>query len=262
MVGGNRVGDALQQHRLTGTRRRHDETALPFADGRKQIHHAAGEILPGSFQAQALVGIERREIAEEDLVARFLRRFKIDGVDFDEREVTLALFRRPDLSGDSITGAKIEAPYLRRRYVNVVRPGQVVVLGRAQETESVRQAFQDALGENEAALLSLRLQNLENQLLLAKTGGAHDSEVLRNLVEILDAHVFELYQIESIGFLIGLRNAAAMPLALAAVMGTVLERFRATLLRLGSGVVRFCSRLLGLSSGLVVLGRLVRLWRL
>ena len=45
MIGGDGVGDALQQHRLTGARRSHDQAALALADGRQQIHHAAGVIV-------------------------------------------------------------------------------------------------------------------------------------------------------------------------------------------------------------------------
>ena len=46
-------------------------------------------------------------------------------------------------------------------------PGQVVVIRGAQKSESVRQAFQHAFGEDQSALLGLRLQDLEDQFLLA-----------------------------------------------------------------------------------------------
>ena len=60
-------------------------------------------------------------------------------------------------------------------------PGQVVVVGRAQEAEAVGQALEHALGEDQAALLGLRLEDLEDQLLLAHAGGALDAEVLGDL---------------------------------------------------------------------------------
>ena len=148
---------------------------------------------------QPLVGIERRQVVEEDLVARFLGRLEVDGVDFDQREVALAFFRRADLAGDGVAGAQIEAADLRRRDVDVVRAGQIVVLGRAQEAESVGQAFQHAFREDEAALFRLRLQDLEDQLLLAQAGGAGDVHVLGDLVELLDAHILELDQVERRG---------------------------------------------------------------
>ena len=168
MIGRDRVGDVLQQHRFTGAGRGNDEPALALSDRREQIHHAPREILARGFELQPVVGIERRQIVEEDLVARFLGRFEVDRVDFDQREITLAFFRRANLTGDGIACAQIEAADLRRRDVNVVRAGQVVVLGSAQEAEAVGQALENAFGEDEAALLRLGLQDLENELLFAQ----------------------------------------------------------------------------------------------
>ena len=124
------------------------------------------------FELQARVRIERRQVVEEDLVARFLGRLEVDGVDFDQREVALAFLGRPDLAGDGVAGAQIETADLRGRDVDVVGAGQIVVLGRAQEAEAVGQAFEHAFGEDQSALFGLRLQDLEDQLLLAQTGGA------------------------------------------------------------------------------------------
>ena len=120
MIGGDGVGDALQQHRFAGARRRDDQAALALADGRQQIHHAAGEVVAHGFELETLVRIERRQVVEEDLVARFLGRLEVDGVDFDQREVTLAFLGRADLAGDGVAGAQIETADLRRRDVNVV----------------------------------------------------------------------------------------------------------------------------------------------
>ena len=175
------------------------------------------------FQLQPLVGIERRQVVEEDLVARFLGRLEVDGVDLDEREVALAFLGRADLAGDGVAGAQIEAADLRGRDVDVVGAGQVVVLGRAQEAEAVGQAFEHAFGEDQAALFGLRLQDLEDQLLLAQAGGAGDAQVLGDLVELLDAHVLELDQVERgravLDALGGLLLAALPPVALASARG-------------------------------------------
>ena len=51
MVGGDGIGDALQQHRFAGAGRRDDQAALPFADGREQIHHAARDSCRARFRA-------------------------------------------------------------------------------------------------------------------------------------------------------------------------------------------------------------------
>ena len=75
-------------------------------------------------------------------------------------------------------------------------PGQVVVLGRAQEAEAVRQALEHALGEDQARGLGLRLQDLEDQLLLAQAGRALDAEVLGDLRELGDRHLLERPDVE------------------------------------------------------------------
>ncbi len=222
MIGGDGIRDGLQQHGFAGARRGDDETALALADGREQIHHAAGVIVAGGFQLEPLVGIQRRQVVEEDLVAGFLGRLKVDGVDFDEREIAFAFLGRADLSGDGIAGAQIEAADLRRRDVDVVGAGQVIVFRRAQEPESVGQAFEDAFGEDEAALFGLGLEDLEDQLLLAQSGGAGDAEILGDLVELLDAHVLELHQVER-AVLLALAGNAAMALAVPACSGRRLD---------------------------------------
>ena len=111
--------------------------------------------------------IERRQVVEENFVARDFRVLEVDRFDFDQREVALAVFRRADLAGDGVAGAQIELADLRRRDVDVVRARQVVVFRRAQEAEAVGQAFQHAFGEDQAVLFGLGAEDLEDQLLLA-----------------------------------------------------------------------------------------------
>ena len=96
MVGGDRVGDVLQQHRLAGARRRHDQRALALADRRHDVDDARREILLGRIlvlHVQPLFGVERRQVVEVDLVARLLGVLEIDRVDLEQREVALALLR-------------------------------------------------------------------------------------------------------------------------------------------------------------------------
>ncbi len=191
MIGGDRVGEGLQHHGFSGARRRHDQSALPLADRAEQVQHAAGEILPGRFHLQAALGIERRQVVEENFVSRDLGILEIDRFDFDQREIALAVLGRPHLAGDGVAGAQIELPDLRRRDVNVVRAGQIVVFRRAQEAEAVGQAFQDAFGEDQAVLLGLGAQDLEDQLLLAHAAGAGDGQVLGDFRQIGDIFFFQ-----------------------------------------------------------------------
>ena len=198
MVLRDRLRDALQQHRLAGARRRDDQAALALADGRHQVHDAARQVLGGGLEPQVLLRIERREVLEEQLVARRFRAFEVDGLDLDEREVALPFLGRPDLPRHGVAGLQVELANLRRRDVDVVGAGQVVVVRRPHEPEAVGQHFQHAFGEDEPAQLGLRLQDLEDQILLAHAAEAGDVEVLGDLGELLNAHVLQIVDVQPV----------------------------------------------------------------
>src|ERR1035437_1136552 len=191
----DRVCERLQEHRLARARRRDDEAALALADGHDEVEDARGQIR--GLEADALLRVERRQVVEEDLFARDVRVLEVDGLDLDQREVPLAFLRRPDLPGDRVPGAQAELPDLRGRDVDVVRTGEIVVLGRPQEPESIRQHLEDALREDQAEAFGLGLQDLEDQLLLAQRGRALDLEVLRDLDELRHRVVVQRPDVEN-----------------------------------------------------------------
>src|SRR2546428_8318939 len=210
MVGGDAVRDVLQHHRLAGARRGDDEPALALADRREQIEDARGVPLVVELEAQVLGGVERRQVVEEDLVARLLRVLEVDGLDLEQREVALAFLGGTDLSGDHVAGAQVEAADLARRDVDVVGTGEVVVVGRAQETEAVGQDLEHALAADEAVLLGMRLQDGEDELLLAHGGRALDVHVLGDGRELGDLLVLQRLEIEGAG-LFGRRGLRLRP---------------------------------------------------
>jgi hypothetical protein len=87
--------------------------------------------------------------------------------------------------------------YLGGRNVDVVGARQVVVVRRAQEAEAVGQDFEHAFREDEAALLGLRPEDLEDQLLLAHAGRTGDLQILGHLGQVLDAHLLEFGDVEA-----------------------------------------------------------------
>ena len=187
MVGGDGVRDVLQQHGLAGARRRHDQRALALADRRDDVDDARREILLGRIlvlHLQPLVGIERRQVVEVDLVARLLGVLEIDGVDLEQREVALAVLRAADLAVDGVAGAKAEAADLRGRDVDVVGAGQVVRLRRAQEAEAVGQHLDDAFADDVDLFGRELLEDREHQLLLAHGAGVLDLLLLGKRQEL------------------------------------------------------------------------------
>src|SRR6202021_4282049 len=80
----------LQEHRLSGARRRDNERTLPLADRRDDVDDARRQILSCrilNFELQALVGIERRQVVEMDLVPGLLRVLEVDCIAFEQREI-------------------------------------------------------------------------------------------------------------------------------------------------------------------------------
>jgi hypothetical protein len=66
--------------------------------------------------------------------------------------------------------------------------------GRAQEAEAVGQAFEDAFGEDQAVLLGLRAEDLEDQLLLAHAGWSRGCQFLGDFRQVGDVLVFQFRQ--------------------------------------------------------------------
>ena len=135
---------------LPGAGRGHDERALALPERGHEVHDAGGQDVGQRLQPDAVLRVERGQVVEEDLLLRAVRRLEVDRVHLDEGEVALVLLGRADLAADGVAGAQVELADLRGRDVDVVRPGQVAVLGGAQEAEAVGQDLQHALGEDQA----------------------------------------------------------------------------------------------------------------
>jgi Fe-S-cluster formation regulator IscX/YfhJ len=71
MVGGDGVGDVLQHHRLAALRARHQQAALALADRRDDVDQRPVRFsspLDVALELQRLVGEQRRQVLEQDLV--------------------------------------------------------------------------------------------------------------------------------------------------------------------------------------------------
>ena len=174
------MGDVLEEDGLAGARRRDDQGTLAFAERRDQVHDPRRHVLAGrivDLHPEALVGIERRQVVEMDLVARLVGVLEIDRVDLEEGEVALALLGAADLALDGIAGPEREAADLRGRDVDVVGAGEVVGVGRAQEAEAVLEHFDDALADDLGVARGELLEDREHQLLFAERARVLDVEL-------------------------------------------------------------------------------------
>ena len=129
MIGGDGVGDVLQQHSLAGAGRSDDQPALAFAQRSEQIHDPGADVFFGGFLLDALLRIKRREIVKENLVARFLRRLEVHRLDLYQGKIFLAFVRRANLAAHRVARLQVKLTDLRGRNVDIVRAGEVVVVG-------------------------------------------------------------------------------------------------------------------------------------
>ena len=187
------VGDLLQQDRLAGARRGDDQAALALADRRDQVDDAHVDLVAGRSPAGAgPVGVQRRQVVEDDLLAQHVRVLVVDRLDAQQGEVALVLLGRPDLAGDDRAGPQAEAADLAGRDVDVVGAGEVVVVGAAEEAEAVGQDLERALAEHQAVLLDPLLEDLEDQVLLLQAGVLGEALGLGRAEELRHRHLLQL----------------------------------------------------------------------
>jgi len=198
MVVGDGLSHVLHHHGLARLGRRDDETTLPLADGRHQLDGARGDVLGTAvahLQVQPLVGKQRREVLEQDLVLGRFRLVVVDLVDLEQGEIALVVLGRTDGAGDGVAGAQGETADLAGRDVDVVGSGEEGGVRRAQETKTILKDLQHAAAIDVLALLGVRLENGEDEVLLAGTAGTLDVHGLGQLGELGHRHFLEIVEI-------------------------------------------------------------------
>src|ERR1039457_774492 len=198
MVGGDRGRDVLQQHGLAGLGRRDDQAALALADRRHQVDGTGGQILGAAIAAlkfQPLGRVKRRQVLEQHLVARAVGRIVVDLADLEQRKVALAFLRRADQPGNRIAGAQVETPDLARGHVDVIRPGQIEAVGRAQEAKAVLQDLEHAVAIDVLTIARVRLEDREDDVLLARAREVLQTHRLGHLHEFVNRLGLQLGQI-------------------------------------------------------------------
>src|SRR5690606_21414976 len=119
-----------------------DETALALTDRRDHVDDARRQILGAAvalLELQPLLREQRSQVLEQNLALCVLRRVVVDLSDLEEREIPLAVLRRPDQTRDGVARSQVETPDLAGRDVDVVGARKIGAVRRAQEAEAVLQ---------------------------------------------------------------------------------------------------------------------------
>jgi len=150
-----------------------------------------------SVEPECLAREQGGQVLEQRLVLGGLGRFTVDVVDLEQSEVALAFLGRTDAPGDVVAGAQVEAAGLRGRDVHIVRAGQIGLVRCAQEAKAILQDFQHALAVNAAAGAGVRLEDVENDILLACAGDAFlDAERFRQGYQFVGVLALEFVEVD------------------------------------------------------------------
>ena len=80
----------------------------PLPIGVHQVDDTREDMFAGVLELKRSLRIERRQVVEEDLVARDVGVLEVDRLDLDQGEVALAFLRRPHLARHGVAGAQVE----------------------------------------------------------------------------------------------------------------------------------------------------------
>ena len=154
MIVGNGVGNFLKQSGFTRLGLCHDQAALTLSDGGEKVDDARRKrLLRMARQLEFLLRKQRRKALEGNAVANI---FGIETVDFQyfhHRKIFFNIARRTDSASHRVAGLEAIVLYLLLRQVDIVGRSQIVVIRRAEETESVGRKLQHAFGLHEAVHL-------------------------------------------------------------------------------------------------------------
>src|SRR6266566_1541957 len=118
MILGDRVSHLVKQDCLSRARGRHDNAALTFANRCHDVDDAHAQIAILRLEAESLIGILRAQVVERNAILGLFGIFRIDALDFEQREVPFPRLGRPYLSTDLVSRSQAESLYLRRRDVD------------------------------------------------------------------------------------------------------------------------------------------------
>ena len=192
----NAVRDRLQQNRLAGPRRRHDESALPRPDGRYQVHDPGRQVPRVVLEPDHVVRMEGRERLEFRSFRVLHGRLAVHHLEIAQSEIALPAARPTDVAEQHVAVSEIEAPDLGGRDVDVVRAGKIGIDGRAEEPEPLHQTVQGPLGHDPPSLTRVRPEHAVEEILPGQCVGGVDPQIGRDLLQVRGAHAGEFRGVE------------------------------------------------------------------
>ena len=155
----NGVCDVFEKEGLTCFRGSYDEPALAFSYGREHIYHPCRQCAgTAACEVEFLVGEEGSEVLECHAVADKFQRAAVHAAYAGERIVFVVFARGTDICFHNVAGAQPERFNLLVGDIYIVGRGQIVEVGRAEESVSFRNDFKYAGGfKNAVEIVSLLL---------------------------------------------------------------------------------------------------------
>ena len=196
------VGHFLENDGLARLGGRGNQRPLALPERRNQVDDSRGERPITSFELEPLLGIERREVVEEDFVLGIFWSFKIDRFDFEQSKVALTLLGRTNLSFHRVPGSQIEALDLRGRDIDIVRASLVVLVRGAHKAEPVLENLQHAFGKDPGLSFALRTQDGEEQILLGQDTHIGEIQILGVGDQFGQGHGFEAANVNALGLFV------------------------------------------------------------
>ncbi|MPN30396.1 hypothetical protein SDC9_177867 [bioreactor metagenome] len=112
VVCGYGVREVLEERRLSGLRRRYDQSALPLADRREYVDDARRYLLAVSLKFKFFCREYRRQRLKMRTASRRLGVGEVDVLHAEQGFVMLLILRRTDDAPHDVAVAQAETPYL------------------------------------------------------------------------------------------------------------------------------------------------------
>jgi hypothetical protein len=153
VVRGDRVGDVLEDRRLTGLRRRDDEPTLALADRSDEIDDPGHDVvgLAVDLEAETHIGEQRGELGELAPIHGFFGIRTVDGDRTNEGGELLLGAGGTDRARDDVALAELGFAHHVDRDIGIVVPGEIP--GAAEEPVTLGEDVEDALASLELGLV-------------------------------------------------------------------------------------------------------------